>query len=97
MATISIMSDKKNGLISKWQVFVTLLLSLINTLLVVVLLSIYWPAEPIERMAAASMFLPVIWIIFILVGLLARNLKHSLLWQSAILLLSVVIATLHFI
>ncbi|PHS26590.1 MAG: hypothetical protein COA83_02635 [Methylophaga sp.] len=91
------MSDKKGEQLSKLQVFSTLLFSLFNTALASLLLSIYWPAEAIERMAAAGLFLPVFWIIFLLVGFLSRNMKHALAWQSGILLVFSAVIVNHFI
>lgn len=51
-------------IITKPHVLITLLLSLINTVLVTLLISIYWSAEAVERMAAAGIFPPVLWIVF---------------------------------
>jgi len=91
------MSENKGEQISKLQVFSTLLFSLINTALASLLLSIYWPADAIERMAAAGLFLPILWMVFLLVGFLSRNMKHALAWQIGMLLVLSAVLVNHFI
>lgn len=71
--------------ITKLQVFSTLLLSLINTVLATLFISIYWPAGAIERMAVAALLVPVIWISLLLVGFLSPGMKKALSWQTVIL------------
>ncbi|PHS31032.1 MAG: hypothetical protein COA95_07605 [Methylophaga sp.] len=71
------------------QVVLTIVLSLLLLFSTTSFISSVWPSDvPVERMAAGSLLSPFIWLIYVVIGLLAKNIWKMLIWLTSLLILT---------
>ena len=82
-------------IVSLWLLITSVLLGLVTALFLSVCIAVVWPAEEaIERMAAATIFIPVLWAVITFYGVLQKNQIKALISLIIVTLCSSILATL---
>lgn len=75
------------------QVVITIVLSLLLLFSTISFISSVWPSDiPVERMAAGSLLSPFIWLVYVVIGLLAKSIWKMLIWLTSLLILTVALS-----